>query len=422
METAMHKRAGSAGKDDDDQMTSAGAAPPGEIAADRLASETNATYAVFASLGFAVASWAARIPQVKHRFDLDPFSLGLVLLAPAVGAVIGLPLSGPLVTRLGARRMIAGSATLAGVGLVIVAIGYRLGVAPVAVGLFMFGVASGNWDVAVNVEGAIVERRARRALMARFHAAFSIGTVAGAVLGTALVALRISVTADLAAVGSAIGVGVPLAVRRLPADRPAHVAPSQPKPARASLRAWRERRTLLIGVFVLAFAFAEGIGNDWISVAVVDGHHTAPAIGTLVFAAFLAAMTLGRWFGPALLHRYGRVRLVRGLTGVAIAGIALFAFGPSTSSAFAGAVLWGLGASLGFPVGMSAGADDPALAAVRVSVISSIGYLATLGGPPLIGFLGQQFTVLHAVTASIILLVPAAAIAGVLAPLRPLPT
>ena len=97
----------------------------------------------------------------------------------------------------------------------------------------------------------------------------------------------------------------------------------------------------------------------------------------------------------------------------------LFVFGQVIAVAFVGAVLWGVGVSLGFPVGMSAGSDEPARAAARVSVISSIGYCAFLGGPPLIGLLGQHVTVLRALTAVVVLLGVAAAIAGAL---RPLPT
>jgi cyanate permease len=87
--------------------------------------------------------------------------------------------------------------------------------------------------------------------------------------------------------------------------------------------------------------------------------------------------------------------------------------------AFAGALLWGIGVSLGFPVGMSAGADDPARAPARVSVIASIGYCAFLGGPPLIGFLGQHVTVLRALVAVAVLLAVAISLAGALRPTEP---
>jgi fucose permease len=394
---------------------------PSTRAGDEVGGAIRATYAAFIATGFAFASWAARIPQVRDRLDLDPSGLGLVLLAIAGGSVLALPMSGPVVSRYGSRRTVTAMSVLAGVGLLVVALGYRVGVAPVVVGLFMFGVGTGSWDVAMNVQGALVERRHGRAIMPRFHAGFSLGTVAGALGGALMVALAISVTVHLAIVGVAVAVGVPFAVRRFIADHadPEAAAAAASNAGRASLDAWREPRTLLVGVFVLAFAFAEGSGNDWIGVALIDGHGVDAAIGTLGLAVFLTAMTAGRWFGPGLLDRYGRVVVVRGLTVVAIAGLLLFSFGPGTGAAFVGTVLWGAGISLGFPVGMSAGADDPALAAPRVSVISSIGYCAFLGGPPLIGFLGQHYTVLHALTAVLVLLALAALLAGAVRPLAP---
>ena len=100
--------------------------------------------------------------------------------------------------------------------------------------------------------------------------------------------------------------------------------------------------------------------------------------------------------------------MIRVLAGSAVVGLVLFVFGPRRRVAFAGALLWGVGASLGFPVGMSAAADDPRRAAGRVSVIASIGYCAFLAGPPLIGFLGDHFTVLRALLAVAALLALAA--------------
>jgi MFS family permease len=390
------------------------------VAGSELRAATRATYIAFLGAGFGFASWASRIPQVKERLGLDPSQLGLVLLAIAGGSVLALPLSGPVVTRYGSRRTVAAMAALAGTGLFVVAAGYRVGVAPVVAGLFALGVGTGGWDVAMNVQGAAVERRLARAIMPRFHAGFSLGTVAGALGGAAMIALGVSVPVHMLIVGLVVGVGVPLAAQRFIPDQAGAFddGAAGVDPTRGSLASWREPRTLLVGVFVLAFAFAEGSGNDWIGVAVIDGHGAAPAVGTLTFAAFLCAMTTARWFGPGLLDSYGRVPVVRWLVVVAIIGLLVFAFSPSTPVAFVGAVLWGSGVSLGFPVGMSAGADDPALAAPRVSVISTIGYCAFLCGPPLIGFLGQHFTVLHALTVVIVLLALAGAIAGCVRQLR----
>jgi len=382
-----------------------------------------ATYTAFIGSGFAFASWASRIPQLRDQLSLDASELGLVLLAIAAGSILALPLSGAVVARVSSRRTVTAMALLLGVGLGTVAAGYLIGVAPVVVGLFLLGFANGAWDVAMNVQGAVVERHLGRSVMSRFHAGFSLGTVAGALTGAAMVALQVPVTVHLAAVAAFVAVAVPLGARRFVPDHddayatntadaadPAREAEISAAEARGALAAWREPRTLLIGVFVLAFAFAEGAGVDWISVAVIDGYGLSAALGTLAFAGFLAAMTAGRWFGPALLDRYGRVPVVRTLALIGLVGLLIFVFAPTSPLAFVGVLLWGLGISLGFPVGMSAGADDPKLAASRVSVIASIGYCAFLAGPPLIGFLGDQLTVLRALTAVVALLALAALI------------
>lgn len=385
--------------------------PPAPSAEVRRA--TAATYVAFIAAGVAFASWASRIPQVRDHLHLTPQRLGLVLFSIAVGSVLALPLAGPVIHRIGGRRTVQVGAVTLGLALAVVAVGYQYGVAPVVVGLFFVGLSIGSWDVSMNVQAALVEQAAGRALMPRFHAGYSIGTVAGAGAGAALVALHVPVTAHLLAVGLGIAVCVPLSVRGFLPDATQESAPG----GRSSRGAWRERRTLVVGVFVLAFAFAEGTGNDWAAVALIDGYSVTPAVATAGFALFLAAMTGVRWVGPGLLDRFGRVRVVRSSAALSVGGVALFVFGHAAPVAFVGALLWGAGVALGFPVGMSAGADDPRRAAARLSVIASVGYCAFLAGPPLVGFLGQQTTVLHALTAVAALMAVASALAGAVAPL-----
>ena len=380
---------------------------------------TRATYAAFIATGFAFSSWASRIPQVRDRLELDQSQLGLLLLAIAAGSLIALPASGSLVARFGSRSVVAWMARINAAGLVVVGLGYQVGVWAAALGLFVFGFAQGAWDVAMNVQGALVEQRIKRAIMPRFHAGFSVGTVAGALSGAAMVALGVSVTVHLAVVAVIVAALVPLAVRPFLVDPVPAGTDEDGSDRGATRRAWREPRTLLIGLFVLAFAFAEGTGNDWTSVALIDGYGTSALVGTLGFAAFLAAMTAGRWFGPAWLDRHGRVAVIRWMSVISLVGVLMFVFGQLTWIALVGTVLWGFGLSLGFPVGMSAGADEPRLAAPRVSVIASIGYCAFLAGPPVVGFLGDHLTVLRGVTSVAVLLALAIALAGHVAPLTP---
>ena len=170
----------------------------------------------------------------------------------------------------------------------------------------------------------------------------------------------------------------------------------RPKERRHPMQAWLEPRTLAIGLLVLAFAFTEGSANDWLALAFRDGYDVSNAHAVLGFAVFVSSMTVGRLLGTRMLDRFGRVPVLRVTAALAAAGLLLVIIGGSVPVAVVGTVLWGLGASLGFPVGMSAAADDPEHAAARVSVVASIGYTAFLAGPPLIGFLADHVGVLKA--------------------------
>lgn len=376
-----------------------------------------AVYIVFTTNGFVLASFASRIPQLRDGLGVTPAGLGLILLSAAIGSLIAMPLSGMVVTRLAEARTVTVMSLILAVGLATVAVGSRFGALPVVLGLFLLGFGNGTWDVAMNVQGARVEQGLGRVIMARFHAAFSLGTVIGALIGTGMVALQVPVTVHLLAVAVLAAVVVPTAVRRF---LPAAVLPasSEPKSRRSHpLAAWLELRTVLIGLFVLCMAFTEGTGNDWLAVATIDGYKAAPALGSFAFAVFVAAMTGGRWFGPGLIDRFGRVPVLRASALAALVGLMLVVFGHAIPIATFGAALWGLGAALGFPTGMSAAADDPLRAAGRVSVVASIGYLAFLAGPPLIGFLGDRVGVLHALTVTAGLLAVAILVAGACRPL-----
>jgi MFS family permease len=376
----------------------------------------NAVYIVFFGNGFLFANWAARIPQVRAELSVTPGVLGLILLCLAVGSGIGTPLSGLIISRLGESRTVSVMAVVAATGMAVVAIGVLVGTPAVVAGLFFFGFGSGTWDVAMNVQGAAIERLLGRAILPRFHAGWSIGTVAGAGIGAIMVALGVPVTAHLLAVTVVVAAVVPVAARRfLPGTHTP--APGGRSARRRQLASWTEPRTLLIGLFVLCMALTEGTGNDWLSLAVIDGYHAAAVAGTLTFAVFLAAMTAGRWWGPKLIDRYGRVPVLRVCAVTALAGLLVIEFGEVLPVAMAGALLLGLGTSLGFPVGLSSAADDPVHAATRVSTAASIGYVAFLAGPPVVGFLGDRVGVLHSLWVAAVVLTAAFLLAGATAPL-----
>lgn len=380
----------------------------------RAARARNGTLVVFAVNGFAFASWMSRIPDVRDLLALTPGGLSLLLLAVSAGAVLGLPTAGRVAHRIGAANTVRLGMALLLPGIMWAAIASQaqLPIHLVAPGLFLLGLGNGLWDVAQNLEGTIVERAIDRAIMPWFHAGFSGGTVVAALIGAGMTALQVPLVAHI---GGVVVISL-IAVSRATAQfLPAFDEDADPAVATGARQrsAWTEPRTLLIGLIVLAAAFTEGTANDWLAVAFVDGHHLDKAMGVVALAVFLSFMTAGRILGTVLLDRYGRVIVLRVLFAAAIIGCLLVVFGDPVL-AFVGAAIWGVGASLGFPVGMSAAADDPSRAPMRISVVATIGYTAFLAGPPLLGFLGDDFGILRAlllvgaVSAAAMLVVPVA--------------
>jgi len=371
----------------------------------------------FGMNGLAFAGWFARIPAVREDLGLSSAGLGLLLLCLSGAALAAIPLAGPLVQRAGPGRAVLFGSMSVALGLFAMAAGTELGSVPLAgAGLILLGMGNSTWDVAMNVEGADVERRLGRTLMPRFHAGFSLGTVGGAGVSTAAAAAGVSVSAQMfctAIVGATVMI---LTVRRfLP-----HTATTAEQRSVGRVRdAWRDPRTLLIGVIMLGFGFTEGTANDWLAIGLVDGYHASETTGAIAFGFFVTAMTLGRLFGGTAIERWGRVRVLRATALSALVGLLLVVSGIGVPLVMLGALLWGAGASLGFPVGMSAAADDPLRAAIRVSVAGSIGYGAFLAGPPLIGLLAEHFGVLRALLVVVAAICLGLAASGAARPLPP---
>lgn len=382
-----------------------------------------AVFAVFFLSGFAFSGWASRLPAVRDALGMTPAQMGVLLLALAAGSVVWLPLSGVVVQRLGATRtvQVAGSTAVVGLLIAVGAVSLHT-VWLTAVGLFAYGAGIAVWDAAMNLEGAAVEQRLGRAVMPRFHAGFSFGTMGGAAIGAGAAALGVPLGAHLAVVLAATLVALLLAARSFLPEGTHAAHPDEDDPGATggrggSFRAWGERRTVLIGLVVLAAALAEGSANDWLSLAVVDGFDASEATGATGFALFVTAMTAMRLAGTVLLDRFGRVTTLRITAGLASVGLLVFGLAPTLPLAVVGVFAWGAGAALGFPVGMSAAADDPRRAPGRVAVVSTLGYTAFLAGPPLLGLLADHVGYRHALLAVVVPTVISLLLVGVTRPL-----
>ena len=378
-----------------------------------------AKFVVFGINGLVFASWAARIPAVTETLQITSGQMGTLLLCTAIGSLLALPTAGWVVGRIGTANTVRFGGLVASLAGAAIALSLSMASIPgTAVALFFFGIAIGLWDVSQNLEGADVEHKLRRTIMPQFHAAFSGGAFVGALIGAGLSNLGVGLPLHLLVI-----VGIVLLVTMI---APRYFLPhvTAPTPADGEAKpdkgpsAWRDSRTLLIGVVILGATLTEGAGNDWIAKASVDGLGTSESTGALMFALFVLAMTAMRFLGGRVIDKYGRVAVLRASMAAAAAGLCLFVLAGNVWLAAVGAALWGVGAALAFPMGMSAAADDPKHAAARVSVVSTLGYTSFLAGPPLLGYLGDLTGIHFALLAILAPIILALLLAGAAKPLK----
>ncbi|GAA5230584.1 MFS transporter [Arthrobacter cryoconiti] len=422
----------------------------------------NGVLTAYAGSGLVFASWVSRIPAIKNDLGLTPGTVGLMLLCMSLGSFISVGASGLVVLRLGSKLTTRLGSLIQTTGIVVLGVGATVFANPLVVGagLIVVGLGTGSWNAASNIEGAAVERALHRHIMPRLHGSFSIGTVVGAGLGAAAASIHLPVAVHLSIVAIVVTVAVwkgaghyqaderaswaqnssvtqnassaqntvaapPLELNAVPGTGPIPVVSARSLTANTAQRsaeakaaakrsgrakiaaAWRDPRTLMLGILVLGLGLAEGAAGDWVALAMVDGFGAKPAIGAIGYGIFVSAMTIGRFAGTVLLDRFGRVVVLRVSAATAVVGLALFVLAPGQDIALFALVFWGLGSALGFPVAMSAASDDPVHAAARVSVVSTVGYGAFLGGPPLLGLLAEHIGVLHSLLAVLIMLVVA---------------
>ena len=360
----------------------------------------NALFVVFLINGLAFSTWLARVPAIRDGLDITTSEVGALLFTGAVGAVVGLLFSAHIIAWLGQRNTILffgllGLIGLAGVGISSTWLSsYLLTV----IAIICTGAGNGIADVALNVEGASVERAISRNIMPWFHAFWSLGTVSGAGLAALMSFLGIGIAPHTVAMALILTPILVVASQRLSEDKGSRHDEGVERASTLAERlgVWKEPRTLAIGLVTLGMAFAEGSANDWLALAIVDGRDQTNAVGALWFGFFTAGMLAGRIGGVYFLDRFGRVPVLRWSAAMAIMGLAIIILVETPVISALGALMWGLGSALGFPVGMSAAADDPRSSAARVSAVATVAYGAFLIGPPLIGGLGEAVGLLSA--------------------------
>jgi Major Facilitator Superfamily len=339
-----------------------------------------ATFGVFFVNGAVIGTWVGHIPWVQDRFDYSKSTLGLVILAMAIGVILALPVMGQAIVRLGSVR----STRLAGVVCATVLPLPLLAPEPwlLPFALFALGASSGAMDVSMNAHGVAVERILHRPIMSSLHAGWSFGGLAGAALVAAGGGAGLDPRAETLIATGLLLLLLVACLRRLgegsaTADAPAgFVRPS--------------RGVVVLAVLCLIVMVTEGAMADWGGIYLTRDLGTTTAVAALAFAAFSGGMTAGRVFGDWLNHRLGAATLMQG--GTALAGLALggMLLVGAPAPAIAGFFLIGIGVANGVPLVFSAAGHAPGReSGPNIAAVSSMGSIGFLAGPPFIGFLAE---------------------------------
>jgi len=364
-----------------------------------------AVAAIFFLNGLVFGEWAARIPAIRDRVGLSDGELGIVLACAAIGSILAMPVAGARAARIGSRRATRVAFALMCLASGVIALAPSL---PVLCALaFFYGASMGSLDVTMNAHGVAVERRYGRAILASFHASFSIGGLAGGAIGVFAAAIDLDVRAQLAIVAViSAAVGLTWSRRFLGGDADA-MDRAEPLFVRPP------RRLLALGVLAFACLLIEGASADWSAVYLRDELGTTAAVAAIGFTAFSVTMTVGRVFGDRLVDRFGPEAIVRAGGSVAAIGFGLALVAAAPVAAIAGFACLGAGMSGVVPIVFRAAGHVPGMAAgLGLAAVSSTGYLGFLVGPPTIGGLAE----LTGLPTALFVLVVLAAAVALLAP------
>jgi MFS family permease len=342
-----------------------------------------AVTALFFVHGLLFASWVAHIPHVKEQLRLGNGALGFALLGAPLGSVLAMALAARLLPRFGSRRVV--QIALVGYCVAGPLVGLGRSLAGLFLALLAWGAFQGTLDVSMNTQGLSVERATGSPLMPGFHGSWSLGSFAGAALGTLGVAIGLSLSEQVLvlAAPSLLIVGL-LTTQMLPEESTALTLESQ---RRASLRlTLRNAMIVVLGAIAFADMLCEGAAAEWSAVYLRDNKHTSFAFAGLGFTIYSLAMVSVRLSGNRLLRWQRPEHLLPVLAGVATIGLLLGLLSNETAVLLAGFGCLGLGLALVVPTVFSAaGRVSGVHPGTSIAVVSAFGWTGFVCGPPIIG-------------------------------------
>ncbi|MFF0753238.1 MFS transporter [Streptomyces sp. NPDC004267] len=339
--------------------------------------------------GVTFALLVTRIPAIQDQYGISDGLLPVFLAAVPVLAGVSSVVTEKVAARVGPAGVLRWAQPL--VLLALLAAGSGSGLAWAAVALGAFGLAVGSLDASMNMLGVSLQRAYGRSIMLGFHAAYSLGGIAGASLAWVGAHWHLSLFVSYLPV---VAVLLPVALvgsRWYVDGGPRSGAAAEGGEAGSQGVVFR---LLLPLCLVMTFAYiGDSTVSNWSAKYLQDVLHSSEELATVPYNAYMVTTLLGRAVGDLGVRRFGAVLVVRCGAVLAALGFAVVAAAPGAWAGMAGFTVLGLGLSVIVPQTFAAagrlfpGASDAAVA--RLNVFNYVGFLV---GSPLVGALGDAWT------------------------------
>lgn len=343
-----------------------------------------AVSAVFFLSGLCFASWASRIPDIKNTLGLNEGQLGGVLLGLPAGSLVALPLAGWMVHRYGSKKVVILSSIL--YALFLPLLGLANAVIELIGAVILFGLVGNLTNIAVNTQAVGVEFHYGKTIMASFHGLWSLAGFVGGAVGAAMIDLKVTPFYHFSIVGALCLLIIFMAYRNM-------LSEDINKSSEQGL-VFKKPDKLLLRIGIIAFCgmMCEGCMFDWSGVYFDKIVNVDASLTTLGYIAFMSTMASGRFVADYFTQRFGAVALLQ-FSGILIfSGLLISVLFPSLIYATIGFLLVGAGTSSVIPLSFSiAGRSKTYSPGIALAMVSTIAYFGFLFGPPIIGFIAEEF-------------------------------
>lgn len=346
---------------------------------DKISSQRISLSIYFLLLGFCFATWASRIPSIKTNFNFDEAELGNLLLVMPISSLIGLPISGWLVSKFNSRIPLLASYMILCLSLVMIGFASDLEYLIIGVALFAFCTRIAN--ISVNTQSITLQKQREKKIIGSFHGLWSLGGLAGALVSTLMVQAGVKMVDHFLYVSIfSLVLGV--------FSYPFLIAKDKSEIGNKLIIGKPDKYILYLGLMVFFGALCEGGMFDWSGVYFKEV--VGEEIFTLGYLIFMAFMALSRFYSDRLTDRIGMPNTY--ILGASIVTIGMFLaiVFPFYWPVLIGFSLVGIGVAAVFPMTFSlAGSSKKYSPGMAISIISTYGIAGMLIGPPLVGYIAH---------------------------------